>query len=72
MAPSCASSLPEPVSSPGNSTWLLGGNPGDGEKLRGTPKSYGLENTWRPAPGELEQHNSEPHCSGSPAQELRT
>lgn len=42
-------SVPEPVSSPGNDTWLLGGSPGTGEGLHNTPESCSLDNMWHPS-----------------------
>jgi len=43
------SSMPEPVTSPGNDTWLLGGNPGTSEGLHNTPQSCSLGNVRHPS-----------------------
>ena len=49
MVQSCVSSVPEPVISPGNNTWPLGGNPGTSEGLCNTPESCSLDNVWHPS-----------------------
>lgn len=46
---SCMSSMPEPVSSTGNDTWPLGGNPGTSEGLCNPLESCSLGNMWHPS-----------------------
>lgn len=67
---SCMSSVPEPVISSGNGTWLLGGHPGTREGLRNTLESCSLGNVWHPS---LPSEGAKPaHLKGRLLQEPST
>lgn len=61
------SSVPEPVSSPGNGTWPLGGHPGTSEGLCHTPLSC----SWGTC-GVRHCHPREPKQQSRPLQQPRT